>query len=277
MAEQDNAIDLDAYLRHIGYDGPRVPTLDVLRDLVRLHTQVIPFENLDPLLGTSPRLDVAALEAKLVRSRRGGYCFEHNTLLQHVLRALGFEVRTLAARVLLRQPEGALTPRTHVLLRVEIDDESFLADVGFGGLTPTGPLRFEPGIAQSTPHEPFRIDEAGPEYELRAKIAGSWTLLYRFHLVEHVAIDHEVNNHFVATHPSSFFRKAIVAARAAPDGRHLLIDDRLTFQHIDGTRDERTLPDAGTLTRTLHDVFGIAVPDEPALTEIFDRVKAAQI
>lgn len=95
-----HTVDLDGYCRRIGYDGPREPTLAVLRDLARLHTLAIPFESLDPLLGRAPKLDAGALEAKLVDGRRGGYCFEHNTLLQHVLITLGFEARALGARIL---------------------------------------------------------------------------------------------------------------------------------------------------------------------------------
>jgi|GEM_PF-1678861 len=195
MAEthETPGVDLDAYLRRIGYEGPREPTLAVLRDLARLHTLAIPFENLAPLLGRPPKLDAASVEAKLVRSRRGGYCFEHNPLLQRVLRALGFEARSLAARVLLRQPEGVTAPRTHALLRVEAEGRSHLVDVGFGGQTPSGPLLLVPGPEQATPHEPCRIDAVGPdearEFVLQARIAGAWTPLYRFHLFEHVAID----------------------------------------------------------------------------------------
>lgn len=275
MTGPTHAIDLDAYFRRIGYDGPREPTLSVLRDLTRLHTLAIPFENLDPLLGRPLGLDAASLEAKLVRARRGGYCFEHNPLLQHVLKALGFEARALAARVQFRQPDDVLRPRTHVLLRVEAEGESYLADVGFGGQTPTGPLLLRAGLEQATPHESYRIDQAGPEYELRARIGDAWTLLYRFHLVEHFAIDHEVNNHYVATYPTSFFRSSIVAARPNAEGRHLLFDDRLAFQRIDGTREERALPDAEALIEALDGVFGIDVSDRAALAAVFASVAAS--
>ena len=271
-----SGIDLDAYIHRIGYDGPREPTLAVLRDLVRLHTLAIPFENLDPLLGRPIGLDPASLDAKLVRDKRGGYCFEQNTLFQLALRSLGFEAKALAARVLLNQPEGAVTPRTHVLLRVEAERRSYLTDVGFGSLTPTGPLLFEPGREQETPHERYRIMRTGREFELFVRIAQDWMRLYRFHLIEHFPIDHEVDNHYVATWPRSFFRNAVIAARPSAWGRHLLFDDRLTFQHPDGRREETTLADADALMTALAGIFGIAVPDEAALAAAFRAILAAR-
>ncbi|MEI4902561.1 arylamine N-acetyltransferase, partial [Klebsiella pneumoniae] len=80
-------------------------------------TESIPFENLDPLLRRPMRLDAASLEQKLVRGGRGGYCFEQNLLLRHALEGIGFTVAGLAARVVWNQPEGAILPRTHMLLR----------------------------------------------------------------------------------------------------------------------------------------------------------------
>src|SRR5688572_13841276 len=77
----DTAFDLDSYFARIGYDGPHVPTLETLRAIQLLHPQAIAFENLNPLLALPVKLDVESLQQKLVRSRRGGYCFEHNGLL----------------------------------------------------------------------------------------------------------------------------------------------------------------------------------------------------
>ena len=93
------SIDLDAYLARIGYDGLRTATLETLTALHALHPSAIPFENLDVLLGRPINLDLPALEAKLVHGGRGGYCFEHNTLMAAALQALGFKVTGLAARV----------------------------------------------------------------------------------------------------------------------------------------------------------------------------------
>lgn len=268
------AIDLDAYFARIGHSGACAPTLDVLRALCRLQTRTIPFENLDPLLGRTPALDLVTLQDKLVRARRGGYCYEQNLLLLDALRTIGFEARGLAARVLTNAPAGTLTARTHMLLHVVIEGRDHIADVGFGRTTPTGPLLLETGIEQRTAHETYRIDSAGNEFDLSVWIAGRWVLMYRFLQAEHLPADYAVYNHFVATHPSSFFRDRIVAALADEGGRHVLFDDRLAYQHRDGRRDERILDRADDLLETLARPFGIEVPDEPGLRAAFERIKA---
>ena len=127
MADQDS-FDLDAYLHRVGDAGPVGPDLETLRRLQAAHLGAIPFENLDVRLGRPVGLDLASLQAKLVRRRRGGYCFEQNTLFAAVLRAIGFDLRTLEARV---RPPGATSPlpRTHMLLRVDVGGDPWLADV----------------------------------------------------------------------------------------------------------------------------------------------------
>jgi N-hydroxyarylamine O-acetyltransferase len=84
------AIDLDAYFERIGWGGSTHATFHTLSDLIHAHMTAIPFENLDVLLGRSIRLDLEGIQDKLVRARRGGYCFEHSTLLASVLERLGF-------------------------------------------------------------------------------------------------------------------------------------------------------------------------------------------
>ena len=113
-------IDLDAYFARIGYAGPRAATLEVLQALELAQPAAIPFESLDPFLGRPVRLDSVSLDAKLVRGGRGGYCFEQNGVFLRVLRALGFEVTPLSARVVWMEPEDApLPPLSHMLLRVD--------------------------------------------------------------------------------------------------------------------------------------------------------------
>src|ERR1700693_5745426 len=129
-----DGFDLDAYLARIGYSGPRRADVATLRAIHGLQPTAIPFENLDPLLGRPVALDLASLQAKLVGGRRGGYCYELNTLLAAALEALGFLVVRLGARVRWRappeRPDGA---RTHMLLRVDLAEGPYLADVGFCG------------------------------------------------------------------------------------------------------------------------------------------------
>jgi N-hydroxyarylamine O-acetyltransferase len=265
-------IDLDAYFHRIGYAGPREPTLDTLRALHLRHPVAIPFESLDVLLGRPIRLDLPSLEQKLVRDRRGGYCFEQNVLFQHVLAALGFETTALAARVLWDRDDDGSRARTHMLLLVRFDGRVHVADVGFGGLTMTAPLALEPGVEQRTPHEAFRIRQALDEYTVEALIRGAAKPLYRFDLQPQREIDIEVLNYFVATHPESPFRTGLMAARPAGDRRYALRDNRFSIHRLTGETEQRDLESIADLCEVLTNTFGIALPKEREVDAALDRL-----
>lgn len=251
--------ELDGYCARIGYAGPRAPSLAVLRALVLAHATTIPFENIDVLLKRPVRLDTAALFAKLVRSRRGGYCFEHNLLLLEVLRAFGFRAHGLAARVQWGRPAGEIGPRTHMLLLAELAEGPHIADVGFGGLTPTAPLALAAGREQATPHEAFRLTASGAEFDLQARLGGDWASLYRFSLQKQLAVDYEVANWFTSTYPESLFVNHLIASRAGPHGRCALFNTRLTRRPLDGVGERHVVRNAAELGEALARDFGIAL------------------
>jgi N-hydroxyarylamine O-acetyltransferase len=153
----ETGFDIDAYCRRIGFSDVRTPTLETLHAIHLLHPQAIAFENLDVLLGRGVRLDADSLQRKMVQGGRGGYCFEQNSLLFHALTALGFAVTAMMARVRYQVPDEVRTGQTHMLLRVDIEGVPYIADVGFGGNTMTGPLRLDDTAEQATPHGPFRL------------------------------------------------------------------------------------------------------------------------
>ena len=266
--------DLDAYCERIRYAGDRSPTLDTLRAIHLLHTETIPFENLNPFLGWPVPLDAGALQQKMVRHGRGGYCFEQNLLFSHALRGLGFRVTGLAARVLWNTREDAVVRRSHMLLRVDLTESSYVADVGFGGQTLTGPVRLEPDTEQTTPHEPFRLTRAGSEYVLRSKIAGAWKALYRFDLREELLPDYEVINWYLSNHPNSRFVTGLIAARPARGRRYGLYNNEFAVHDLNGSTRRRLLTTTAELRETLEDVFQLTLPDAPELEGALERVAA---
>ena len=274
-APANDAIDLGAYFARIGYDGPREPTLAVLRALHDRHPRAIPFENLDPLLRRVPRLDLAGLQDKLVAGGRGGYCFEHNGLFAAVLRALGFRLTGLAARVQWMAPPERVNARTHMLLRVDLLEGPYIADVGFGGLTQTAPMRLVADIEQAEPGGlTFRLAPVEDDLQLQVRLAEGWTPMYRFAPQPQQPIDYELANWFVATHPASPFVSSLMAAFVSGDARLGLLNNALTVRHADG-RVERRILSAGELDAVLHDDFGLARPaDEAALTALYERLAA---
>jgi N-hydroxyarylamine O-acetyltransferase len=260
-------IDLAAYFARIGYDGPRTPTLAVLRALHERHPAAIPFEAVDVLLGRGVDLAPAAVDAKLLGAGRGGYCFEQNGLFRRALEALGFTVEPLLARVLWMAPPGAARgPRTHMALRVRVDGEPWLADVGFGGRVLTEPLRFALDLRQPTRHDTFRLAPTPRGTRLEVELEGGWAPLYELSAEPQEEMDFVAANWFTATHPASRFRNSLVVARTTPEARYGLADARLTVRRPGQAATHEQL-DAAGLERVLREVFGLAVqPDwRPAL------------
>ncbi|MEX3694009.1 arylamine N-acetyltransferase [Paraburkholderia sp. BR14263] len=252
-------LDLDAYFARIGYDGPRTATLAVLRELQRLHPLAIPFENLDPLAGRHVSIKLPDIVAKLVTKRRGGYCFEHNTLLAHVLMQLGFTVTPLAARVLYGREPGARTPRTHMLLRVEAQGDTWLVDGGFGAATLRAPLSFSTDAEQPTPHEPARlVTLSANERKLQLHDGEKWFDLYRFELTPAEWVDYEVANWYTSASPESFFTFSLIACIAREGGRAILFNERFTERDAQGqVSEERNLANGAELAHCLRERFGI--------------------
>lgn len=268
----ESGFDVQAYLRRLGYGGDAAPTIDTLRALHELHPRAIPFENLTPLLRLPVKLDAASLQRKLVTDRRGGYCYEHNLLFKHALDSLGFRVTGLGARVVLNHPEDQIAARTHMLLAVDLADEVRIADVGFGGLTLTGPLRLVENVPQATPHEPFRITRRGGEFLLQAEVRSEWRSLYRFDLQEHHLPDYELVSWYLCHNPASPFLTRLVAARTDQNRRYALRNNELATHELNGETVRRTLSNVAEFRGVLADTFGIALPDTPALDELLETV-----
>ncbi len=262
------SIDLDRYFARIGYTGPRSPTLETLRALSYAHVTSIPFENLDVLLSRPISLELEALEAKLVRARRGGYCFEQNGLFLEVLLALGFTVRPLSARVRVNRPRSLTPPRTHLCLRVELDEVSWLLDVGIGAWSLTGPIRMVLDEAQATPHETRRLVAEGdwdglarrsPDARLfhQIRLGDTWQDVCELTLEEMPPIDRVVANWYTSTHPGSHFRGALLVARASDRGRLTLLDTTFTRRAHDGTSQSETVTSQRRLREVLACEFGL--------------------
>ena len=265
-------MNLDAYFARIGLGAPASADLPTLREVHRLHTAAIPFENLSPFLGEPVKLDIASLEEKLVARRRGGWCFEQNLFLTHVLREIGYEVKTLAARVRWNVPPNVTTARSHMVLLVTVEGERFIADVGFGGLTLTAPLHLQEGLEQATPHEPHRLMLEGDKYTLEAKIGGEWQVLYVFDLHEQLQADYEVSNWYLANFPQSQFVTGILAARAGADARHALRNTRYAIHHRGGETERRHLGSVEELKAVLSGPMQIPLPVHPELDARLQRV-----
>ncbi|MFP5307110.1 MAG: arylamine N-acetyltransferase family protein [Gammaproteobacteria bacterium] len=267
-------VDLDTYCARIGYDGLRTPTLATLRALHELHPAAIVFEAIDVLLDRRIDLSPAAVDAKLIHARRGGYCFEQNSLFKRVLTAIGFQVEGLSARVRWQMPADAPpTPSTHMVLRVVVDGEAWLADVGFGGCVPTAPLRLGTTIPQGTPHEAFRVLPLDGGARVEADLGGQWAPLYELSYEPMHNADYELRNWYTSTHPRSHFRHDLIVSRVTPQARYTLRRNQYSVRTADGALERRML-DADGIERMLAEVF--TLPVEPAWRAVIARAAQQQ-
>ena len=265
---------LNKYLARIDLEAAPRADLATLTAIHAAHVNAIPFEGLDPLLGRPVKLDLASVQDKLVDSRRGGYCFEQNTLLKAALEEIGFKVTALGARVRwMSPPESPLGPRTHMLLKVDLDDGAYLADAGFGACLIDAPLRLATDVEQRTAMGTYRLGEADGLFSLSAKQPGGWRVAYSFNMEPQIQSDHELGSWYTSTSPLAPFVHTLIMERVSGDKRYKLVNRRLAIEERDGNVvTERPIGSAEELGRILDETFGVVPP--VSAEELFVRLPA---
>ncbi|HUB77530.1 MAG TPA: arylamine N-acetyltransferase [Bryobacteraceae bacterium] len=250
-------IELPAYLARVGFAGEPRPSAECLRELHLAHATHVPFENIEVLMGRPMPLDLPSLWKKLVVDRRGGYCFEQNSLFAAVLEEIGFKVRRLAARV--RMGAVGVRPRSHMLLQVEADGRPWLCDVGFGGEALLVPIAWLPGKTAQQFAWKYQLLEEAAGFALEMWRPEGWVDLYAFNLEEQHAVDYEVANFYTACHPDSFFRKQLMVHMPGPEVRVTLFGRKLIERRPEGVTESMLADDAAVLD-VLATRFGLHFP-----------------
>ncbi|HKR62342.1 MAG TPA: arylamine N-acetyltransferase [Thermoanaerobaculia bacterium] len=248
---------IDDYLARVGLARPLPPNAETLRRLHIAHLGAFPFDNLGIQRHDTIDTDVDAVERKFLGGITGGYCFEQNTLFGAVLRELGFTVTTLLGRV---GPD-----LNHMLLRVDIEDEPWLADVGFGAEGPLAPLPLREGTYK---------DDDGIAYSLR-RDAHHWILtmhyaeksdeMYAFAEAPHTAGDIAMANYYTSTHPASAFRRTLTIQRATPEER-VILRPRVVTRYRNGVRTDTPI-EPSEVRRYARELFGVDLGDAALLFE----------
>ena len=220
----NDIFDLDAYFERINYPGGTKPTEETLNNLHICHTLNVPFENLDVFYKKPPLLDESSLYNKIVKNRRGGYCFEMNGIFSMVLKRLGFRVTNLLARVTI---DGInYTSKTHQAILVETADKKWIADVGFGNDGIIAPLLLVENTDQKQFAHVYRIvkEPRFGGYLLQKKTEDRYNSMYAFTLDECYPEDFAMSNHYTATFPASFFLMMRMCTMPTKEGRITLTD-----------------------------------------------------
>ena len=225
------ALDLIAYFTRIGYTGPREPTLAVLRALQLRHMMAVPFEDLDVLLGRRINIEPAAIQRKIIEQRRGGYCFEQNSLFRDVLRALGFAVTPLLARVRWQVPADFRTPLTHMVLRVETEGTLLVGGCRSGRSRCHRPARtrHRGRTAHPTRTAPA-IEPARRNHASGMRSGADWRDIFEFTLTEPAPMDFELGNWYSCTHPKAIFIDNLVVTLTEQDRRVIIYNCDFTYR-----------------------------------------------
>ncbi|MFJ8920007.1 arylamine N-acetyltransferase [Streptomyces sp. NPDC102415] len=251
----------DAYLERIGAARPSRADAAALRELQVRHLMAVPFENLSIHLGEDIVLEEAKLVDKIVTRRRGGFCYELNGAFAALLRALGFRVTLLQARVF--GDGGRLgIPYDHVALRVGTDDATgpWLADVGFGDHA-LHPLELEARTEQVDPCGRFRLREA-PQGDLDLLRDGSRQ--FRLDLRPRVPADFRAGAWYHRTSPDSHFSRSLICSRRTEDGR-VTLRGRTLITTVRGERHETELGDDTEVLAAYRDHFGLVLGHPPTV------------
>ena len=245
-------MEVDPYLDRIGYSGSREPTDETLRCLHRAHVLTTPFENLDIHLGHPIEPSLPAFYDKIVRRRRGGFCYELNGLFGWLLEQLGFRVVMLSARVFKRAQPGP--EFDHLVLLVELEAR-LLADVGFGDSF-LEPLCLDSDVERVQNGGPYRLVGSNGGKLLERRGEQGWEAKYTFSLTPRRLADYSVMCHYQQTSPESHFTQNAVCTMATPRGRITLANDRL-ITTAGGRREERAVSGEAEYRKLLQTHFGI--------------------
>jgi N-hydroxyarylamine O-acetyltransferase len=251
-----NADEAAAYLDRIGLPGS-APSPDALAALQEAHLRAVPFENLDIHLGQRIDLAEPALYDKIVRRRRGGFCYELNGLFAGLLRALGYPVRLMSARV--HGAGGLGPPYDHLALRVDLG-EPWLADVGFGRFS-RHPVRLDERREQADPHGVFRVADADLG-DLDVWHDGKAE--YRLETRPRELGDFAATCWYQQTSPASHFTRSLVCTLATVDGQ-VTLSGRKLIETAGGTRTERELGTDDEVLATYRTRFGVELDRVPAV------------
>jgi N-hydroxyarylamine O-acetyltransferase len=248
--------DLERYLDRIGVERPAEPDAVALARLHEAHLVAIPFENLSIVWGEPMALDEGLLHRKVVDRRRGGGCHELNALFAWGLRAIGYDVDLLSARV--RRDDGGFGPAyDHMCLRVRASGRDWLADVGFGDSF-RRPILLEAGTVHDEGCASYTLLRAGQELDLaRHDEGGAWSTQYRIDPVPRQLEDFVPMSRYHQTSPDAPFTRRRICTAARPWGRVTLTDRALVRTTLRGERTEEAVPDEASWAAALRTHFGI--------------------
>jgi N-hydroxyarylamine O-acetyltransferase len=259
---KDNApgsIDLDAYLKRIGFNEKIRPNYISLAGIVGAHMQHIPVENLDTLLGRPVSINIGDVQKKLVLANRGGNCFQHAALLAVVLKELGFRVEVHSASV----PENVSNwnySHSHMLISVRLAEGAYVVDPGSGAFAPRFPVPLRDGGRAHADHETHWMVSNRDLWTLHGGLGNQRAEVWTSSMKKEGLTGFEIENHFATTHRKSPFVNRIMMRILKKDGRVTIMNRDLTIWRA-GMRQTTQLASRTELREALVKHFGFDLPE----------------
>ncbi len=257
-------LDLGGYLKRLGILA-REPSREALNELHEAHVRSFTFDNIDVLLRQHPGVGLAAVQEKFLGRGRGGYCFEHSTLVSAALERLGYVVRRHLARV--GDPDaGTQQGRTHMVVEVVLDGQRLLCDPGFG-MSLLRPIPMVDGVEDDyLPGWRYRMRRtAAGDWALDRHRDGGWEVSHTTDELQVKLVDPVIGHHYTSTYPTSHFLSGLILAKHLP-GRHVTVTHQaVTVRRPGESTEHRPLRD-GELAEWLRELdAGLTTEEETRL------------
>ena len=170
-------MNVEKYLERIQCANVKAVSLENLRKLHSNHLLNISFENFSVALNQYVKMDIEAIYDKVVNKKRGGFCFELNQLFAWLLQKLGYNLKLVSCRTYPVSLQRYFPWFTHVAMLVNVNDVTYLSDIGFS-FSFRYPLEFTVDKIQMDTVGHFKI-ERGEAFTTDGRLLENIFTLYR--------------------------------------------------------------------------------------------------
>ncbi|PGS74406.1 arylamine N-acetyltransferase [Bacillus cereus] len=218
-----------------------------LHDLLLQMGRMLPYENIDVMEGTFQEISRTNLQEKLLLNKRGGLCYELNSLLYYFLSDCGFDVYRVAGTVYDLSGDTWKPDDGHVIIILKHKNKKYVIDGGFASHLPLYPVPFTGEVISSQTGK-YRIREQDTDkgtylLEMRkgengetaqfldSEPSDTWRTGYAFTLDK---IDEKKVNDIqdiIVHHPESPFNKRYIICKLTESGHLSLTKRSFTTTH----------------------------------------------